>query len=459
MANTIAPFGAVVLCCACLITRAQYGTINMDPMPINGSGMLVFDTITHTLYGGAPFDYWNGAELNRIWQWHDGEFDSVGGGLIQTTNRGLQMHEGDLYLGGTFEGWTAGYDIHHLARWDGTSWHPSGEPNAMTYLFKTGEELWCTGYFDSIGGQPVANNLARLVGNEWESFGTTLFSGSGLITGALYQGSYYFGGNTFPPFIDEDVVRWDGSSWVSVGGGIAGAADAWVNAMVVYHDKLYVGGYFWDPGNLSRNIKVWNGSSWEGFFPAEVTCIGGQVDDLEVIDDKLYLTGRWQFAGDDSSYAVLIYDGEHLCGLGRAPLGNVPGRAYNIAGNADSIFFGTNAYILSGDTVNYYAVWPVANGPDTCVTIPLSMREPPRTEQLRVYPNPASEEVTLDRSTNLNGPSHVRIFDMLGRCVLDEQRTRWLNGKIKLDVNALLPGVYVGAINAWPDGRFSFMKQ
>ncbi len=369
------------------------------------------------------------------------------------------MHNGSLYLSGNLDVWSEGFEIQHLARWDGTTWHVSGEPNGMTYLFKTGEELWCIGAFDSIGGQPMTNNFARLVDEQWESFGTPLLSGSGLFAGAFYDGFYYFGGNTFPPFIDEDIVRWDGSAWVSVGGGIVGAADAWVNAVVVYHGKLHVGGYFWDPGNLSRNIKVWNGTSWEGFFPEAVTCIGGEVDDLEVIDDKLYLTGRWQFAGDDSSYAVLIYDGEHLCGLGRAPLGNVPGRAYNIAGNADSIFFGTNAYILSGDTVNYYAVWPVANGPDTCVTIPTSLREPPSAERLWVYPNPAEEELNMQLPGSLSPTAvRVRVFDATGRPVRIGTVHRSGSARLSIDVSSLAPGVYHGSVGADPRQPFTFIK-
>lgn len=417
---------------------------------------MVFDTLTHTLFGTMSWPDWNG-ETNYIWQLHNGQFSSVGGGLSENGPvRGLELHSGGLYIGGAFTDWNAGYEIQHLARWDGTSWYPSGEPNGITYLFKTGEELWCTGLFDSIGGQLVANNFAHLVGVEWEAFGTPLLSGSGLITGAFYQGSYYFGGNTFPPFIDEDVVRWDGSAWVSVGGGIVGSDLGEVTKLVIFQEKLYVAGSFWDAGDLSRNIKVWNGTSWQGFFPSMVTSTTGFIEDMEVIDDKLYITGCWRFAYDDREFAVLIYDGAELCGLGVTAVGS---RSHQITGNADSIFFGTSEYILSGDTVNYYAVWPVANGPDTCVTIPLSMRDPPRTEQLRVYPNPAGDEITLDRSTNGQGQAQVRIFDMLGRCVLDEQRTRWLNGKIKLDVSALLPGVFIGALNAWPDGRFSFIKQ
>ena len=89
----------------------------------------------------------------------------------------------------------------------------------------------------------------------------------------------------------------------------------------------------------------------------------------------------------------------------------------------------------------------------------MSMRDPALPERLRVYPNPAEEEITLDRSGPLHGPAHVRVFDMLGRCVLEERSTGWRNGRITLDVGALLPGVYVGTITGSAVERFSFVKR
>lgn len=448
----------IVLGCAPILAFAQLSTINNDPTAINGGGLIALDTVDHVLYGNIGHDDWNGP-VNRIWQYRAGEFSSVGGGVIQPSTRGLQFHEGALFFSGTFSyGWHDGYSIQHLGRWDGTLWTASGEPNGMTYLFKTGEELWCMGAFDSIGGQPVANNLARLVGDQWESFGTELYSGSGLFCGALYEGYYYFGGNMFPPFIAEDVVRWDGDEWVSVAGGIVGAADAWVNDMVVYQDKLYVGGYFWDAGNITRNIKVWNGSSWEGFFPDLVTSISGQVHALEVIDDKLYLTGRWQFADDDRQFVVLIYDGEQLCGLGSAPTG---AQAYHITGNTDSVFFGTTEYVLSGDTVNYYAVWPTANGPDTCVTIPTGMREHSASARwLSAWPNPVSDLLTVQLPEDASEEMReVVVTDALGREVLHVRQRPQHARRWTMDVGQLVPGPYHGRVVGDTISRFRFVKK
>ena len=457
MASAIARIGAVVLCCACGSAQAQLGTINHDT---TGTGMayLAYDTAIHVLYGAPSMAVWNGVEVNRIWQWANGTFNSVGGGLSQAFIRGLDVYEGNVFLSGDLNVWTNDYDIHHIGRWDGTAWHSSGEPNATTWLFRSVEDLWCNGNFDSIAGQPVAGQLARLVDGGWETFGSPAPSVNSFRAAAYYAGEYYFGGNLLPPWIAEDIVKWDGAEWQSVGGGLQSSPLGEVTSMQVYGGRLIVGGWIDAPPDPGRSVICWNGLSWEGFFPEVVTNLSPWCRDLEIIDGKLYLTGSWVFAGDDRVYAVLIYDGEHLCGVGSTTIAEY-GHGFQITGNADSIFFGTTEYILSGDTVNYYAVWPVANGPDTCVTIPTGMREAARDERLHVYPNPAVAELTIDWSGSKQGPAEVHVFDMLGRCVLSGQRTAFRNGRMTMDVSALVPGMYAGQVQGVKRGRFQFLKE
>ena len=459
MKKTIICFWRVVLLCAQSGSlQAQLGTINHDPQDTYGI-YLEYDTANHLLYG-TGYLHWNGVDVNRIWQWRNGEFSSLDGGCMGDVCHGLELQDGELFFSGTFSGWVNGYEIQHLGRWDGESWHASGEPNAMTYLLKVGDELWCTGSFDTIGTEAITKP-ARYNGAAWEAFEGSLAGGPSPFCGALYQGEYYFGGNFTSPFIlTEDIIKWDGDEWASVGGGIVNALDAWVNAMAVYQDKLVVGGYFWHPGNLSRNVRIWNGTTWEGFFPELVTCMNGEVNDLQVIDGKLYLTGAFRFAGPNTQhYAVLIYDGESLCGIGSAPASADYGQAFDVTGNADSIFFNTDTRVLSGDSVNYYAVWPVANGPDTCVTIPTSMRERRCDARLSAYPNPAVDEITVELPTKTAGPVDVAIVDPLGRQVMRYATQRSKSNRITLDVRQLATGSYVGRISNGRPGYFTFMKR
>lgn len=438
---------------------AQLGTINHDSYDAYGQN-IEYDTARHKLYG-TGFHYWNGVDVNSIWQWHDDQFSTVDGGLLNSLSyKDLELHDGVVYLSGTFEGWVDGYDIDHLARWDGTEWQASGEPNGMTYLFNTGDELWCTGSFDSIGTVAMTRP-ARFNGTTWEAFEGSMGAGASPLCGALFQGEYYFGGNYTTPFVlTEDIVKWDGTSWVSVGGGIPDAAYGQVNTMVVYQGKLMVGGIFGSFGNPGYHSMSWDGNEWTPFFPELVTPVGGQVKHMEVIDGKLYQTGRFRFAGPNNlHYAVLVYDGEQLCGIGSMPADADVGQAFDICGNADSIFFNTDTRVLSGDSVNYYAVWPVANGPDTCVTIPTSMREQKIPDRLSAYPNPAAAEITIELPTKTEGPVDVVIMDALGREVMRYRSQRSKPNRITLDIHALATGSYVGRVTGGARGYFKFMKR
>jgi Secretion system C-terminal sorting domain len=434
--------------------NAQLGTINHDPQNTY-SHFLEYDTSQHLLYG-TGYHNWNGVDVNSIWRWGSEGFQSLDGGLVNNTAvTWIELHGEDLYMSGTFNQWTNGYDIRRLARWDGESWSVSGEPNDFTSLFKTGEELWCTGSFDTIGVVPITRP-ARYNGTEWEAFDGTLPATASPFCGALYQGEYYFGGNFTMPFaITEDIIKWDGEEWVSVGGGIPDANYGQVNTMVVYQGKLMVGGIFGSFDEPGYHSMSWDGNSWTPFFPELVTPVGGQVKHMEIIDGKLYQTGRFRFAGPNNlHYAVLMYDGEQLCGIGSMPPDAPAGQAFDICGNADSIFFNTDTRVLSGDSVNYYAVWPVANGPDTCVAIPVGMRESHNARDLRVWPNPVGDELMVEWPSTLSTPLYISVFDALGRRVLRYGNQRKAQGRLQLDVAHLPVGCYYGRTDRGASFRF-----
>lgn len=92
------------------------------------------------------------------------------------------------------------------------------------------------------------------------------------------DGTLYIGG-TWSSFFDgtdtietQGVVKWDGSSWSEVGGGLRSDFGApFVESMAVDNDgNLYVGGTFHHAGGVSAlGVAKWDGSSWsalgEGF--------------------------------------------------------------------------------------------------------------------------------------------------------------------------------------------------
>src|SRR5262249_50436094 len=77
----------------------------------------------------------------------------------------------------------------------------------------------------------------------------------------VYHGDLIVGGyfSTFGGIPAGSIVRYDGSTWHSLGTGVSGA----ITSMIVVNDRLIVGGGFATAGGVSAvNVAQWNGSSW-----------------------------------------------------------------------------------------------------------------------------------------------------------------------------------------------------
>ena len=110
----------------------------------------------------------------------------------------------------------------------------------------------------------------------------------------------------------NNIAKWDGSSWSSLGLGV----NSWINALTVFDDGsssgpgLYAGGSFTNAGGIAaNNIAKWDGSSWSplgsgigGLF-AEVYSLAA-FDDVQEGSPALYAGGYFETAG--GSYASNI---------------------------------------------------------------------------------------------------------------------------------------------------------
>jgi hypothetical protein len=216
-----------------------------------------------------------------------------------------------LYAGGDFA--SAGpVTASHIARWSGTNWAPlgSGTDNIVYCLAGfddgNGPALYAGGEFSHADGT-AARRIARWNGTQWSSVGND----SGMVTvtslvefndgsgSALYAGgqmSVPLGAGNF-----ENIARWNGQQWTSVGGGV----QSLVQAMVVFDDgsgpALFVAGNFTSVGGniQAEHVAKWNGSTW--------SVLGSGLDDtvisLAVFDDG---TGPALFAGGDFMNAGAI---------------------------------------------------------------------------------------------------------------------------------------------------------
>lgn len=172
------------------------------------------------------------------------------------------------------ESFRSGVGVDGLYPWeyaDGTDTYFTPRVNAMAvYDDGRGAALYVAGRFFSVAGVP-ANNIARWDGTSWSSLGSAALGGG--VTGveaviralAVYKGELYAGG-TFTSANGvsvSTVAKWNGTTWISLGNFTSYWGDPKVNAMVVFGTDLYVAGRFGGIGALGAvNVAKWNGSAW-----------------------------------------------------------------------------------------------------------------------------------------------------------------------------------------------------
>jgi hypothetical protein len=177
----------------------------------------------------------------------------------------------------TVAGWPNGITAQNIAMWDGTTWQPLGlgvsgdERYAAIYsLAVFGGELYAGGTFTTAGGSPISG-IARWNGTSWRSLGTGIagvpptanltYVGSM----AVYAGELVVAGGfvTAGGMPMNGIARWNGTSWnpVSmVGAGI----NSGISCLTVHNNELYAGGSFTTLNGTPANLVAkWNpAGSW-----------------------------------------------------------------------------------------------------------------------------------------------------------------------------------------------------
>jgi hypothetical protein len=267
--------------------------------------------------------------------------------------RALHVHQGVLFAGGNFElsGTTKTMGI---AAWDGTAWNEVGSglnaggtgvdaiaslPNGM---------LVAGGSFST-----PANKVAVWNGSAWKGicqsmtyYGYLPFVSS---LSVLPDGDLIAAGGfqTLNGIVMNNVARWDGANWTSLGKGITN----WVTCSAVLHNgDLVVGG----PFNLDfPYVARWTGTSWvslggghdSNVFSMAVTPFG-----------HLLIGGEFSQAGGVQANRVVLWDGSlwHPLGIGIGKTGGGQVRAIEVLADGDAVFGGT-FLVAGGQPVSHIA--------------------------------------------------------------------------------------------------------
>jgi hypothetical protein len=256
---------------------------------------------TRKLFVGGSFDTIGGvAGTSGIATWDGSAFAPVGAGLYLIDMVGGQPFystpqvnaaiefQGNLYIGGQFDGTNTGVVSRGVIRWTGTAYESVNlkDVDVGSYVVNAFAiykgDLYAGGNFQTLGSAPSAPCIARYIPatNDWVAVagsapttgGTNVFdlqvyndgSGEKLYACGNFAQMGGMGSTT------KHIAAFDGTSWANVGGGYSSSgATAYPRDFVVFDDgagpALYAaGGLGLTSGNTSFSaVNRWNGKSWK----------------------------------------------------------------------------------------------------------------------------------------------------------------------------------------------------
>ena len=307
----------------------------------------------------ASFLFIAGASYSQSWQ-------PVGTGMTGNSSgvqvRAFTEYAQELYVGGFFTN-AGGISTQGLAKWNGSTWSKVGSgisggmsapysPDA-TGLAIYNTDLYVCGNFAQAGGV-TSNSIAKWNGSSWSMAAAAPFMGGQVDAVAVYNNELYVGGWFFQTSTGINyIAKWNGSAWTTVGSN--GDMDDFVEALVVYKGELYAGGYFLNvDGNQISGLAKWNGTSWSavggGLFGTSF------VYTLMVHNGELYVGGNLTVSGVNA-YAIAKWDGTNWTALGTGMNNTV----LALAGNNNDIYAGGHFTTAGGVSVNKIAKWDGTN--------------------------------------------------------------------------------------------------
>jgi len=423
-----------------LITNAQHWQ-NIGGI-INGASCIYEDTAENVMYIGGYF-YMSGVDnIRGIAKWDGQHFISLGLDMGAEI-RAITKYKGELYVGG-YNRYLYGKS-RYIAKFNGTTWDTlETSVNGMVWSFKEiNNELYVGGGFNLADTNHV-NGFAKWNGSTWSDvynfpyFGSTNY----ILSVAFYKGELYVGGNFGSYDVYDslmDITKYDGNSWVKVGGSMHGGMSGLYN-MVVYKNELYISGAFYlQDGNVGNFIQRWNGTQWKDVGGGTLGLSGsisdnGQIRDMKIHNNELYIGGIFSYAGGVPAKYIAKWDGSKWCGLG----GNFDNVITAIGWCKDTLYVSGGFWTIDGDSILRIAKWIGGSYIDTCSQsngIPEIVNE----SNISIYPNPAniSFEITTDNEQIIK---EVELYTIEGKLL--KQRSCSEN-KVKINTSELPTGMYV----------------
>lgn len=249
---------------------------------------------------------WSGSAWVRL-----GEGDNAVDGTVSD----LAVVDGELYVAGGFFRAASTLTTNGIARWNGNHWSTlgtgggSGVNGSVVKLANVAGDLYLVGSFTkaNVGGtEVIANNIVRWDGSNWSSIGSA--GGNGLngtavdivaVDNEVFVGGAFTRANVGGPEVAANrVARWNGASWSAVGTGSGNGVNGNVHALASLNGAIYAGGNFTEANlggaSVAANyIARWNGANWSILGTGGGNGLNGPVLALATLSGELYVGGSF----------------------------------------------------------------------------------------------------------------------------------------------------------------------
>lgn len=258
--------------------------------------------------------------FGQAWKGYDG-------GTNDKVNA-LAAYNGEMYAGGKFTV-ASNTTVSRMAvlmkdftgnwKWFGNQ-NINGPINCMTVF---NNKLYIGGNFTYGGSYNIAAYNAI---NGWSGVGplsslgqsglgcNLLFTNSCQVRAFAVHSGVLFAAGSFSgagAVQSKNIIKWDGASWFSVGGGIQTPSYGSVNKLCIYAGELYAAGIFTAAGNIPvNNIAKWNGTTWStvaNFSTSNSNAL--EINDMSEFNGELYVVGNFNSVNGTPVNNVAKFDG------------------------------------------------------------------------------------------------------------------------------------------------------
>jgi hypothetical protein len=407
-----------------------------------GDGMIVsFTSFNDTLYGTGFFTNICGANAKYIAKWDGTQWYPVDTGLREAGHR-VEVLNNELYVAG----YRQTQDSNWVLKWDGAHFQKLGEgvylPDANVNNSYTANlydvamynnQVVASGEFDSVGNKSI-HCIMRWNGTSWDSLGhgiTGSLDGSGIRYVhqlMVYNNNLYAVGNfvTAGSVVANGVAMWDGTQWQAMGAGF----NKEVYGIAVFNGEIYAGGEFTLSGSTQlQRVAKWDGTQWvnPGFGVTYTNpLLHGYVHTLMQIGTHLVLEGGFDRAiingVNHSCHSVLAYDGVNVDTM----MDGIPnGEFEGLANHNGNVLVGGAIFGLGTDTTHVaeYAFPSAVNNVNAL--------------NVKVYPNPVADILAIE---GLPTKGTITLYNMPGQAVYEQDYNSTVS---KINIAKLPSGNYL----------------